>query len=124
MNNGKGHQLAPLNGRSVLEAVCPQCPLVTDITGLYRRLEILDRAKSDFIQIASHELRTPLALIKGYTEEVVTLEAGLQLLELLRLLTSLGSHRGDTLPYSFNAKIDFHGFVPTQRVKESGEIQL
>ena len=68
MNNGKGHQMAPLNGRSVLEAVCPQCPLVTDITGLYHRLEILDRAKSDFIQIASHELRTPLALIKGYTE--------------------------------------------------------
>ena len=67
-NNGNGHHLAHINDRSVLEAVCPHCPLVTDITGLYRRLEILDRAKSDFIQIASHELRTPLALIKGYTE--------------------------------------------------------
>ncbi len=68
MNNGKGHQPAHLNGGAVLEAVCPHCPLTTDITGLYQRLEILDRAKSDFIQIASHELRTPLALIKGYTE--------------------------------------------------------
>ncbi len=30
------------------------------------RLARLDRAKSDFIQIAAHELRTPLTVIKGY----------------------------------------------------------
>ncbi len=31
----------------------------------YRQLELLDRHKSDFIEVVSHELRTPLTLIKG-----------------------------------------------------------
>lgn len=34
----------------------------------YRRLELLDRNKSDFIQVVSHELRTPLTLIRGYSQ--------------------------------------------------------
>ncbi|MBN1178518.1 MAG: response regulator [Anaerolineae bacterium] len=34
----------------------------------YRHLEMLDRNKSDFIQIVSHELRTPLTLIKGFSQ--------------------------------------------------------
>ena len=63
-------------------------------------------------------------LIEGYSEEVVTLEAGLQLFQLLRLLTSLGSTATDKLEYRFLAKIDFKGFVPTQRVEETGEISL
>ncbi len=33
-----------------------------------RRLEKLDAAKSDFIQIASHELRTPLTQVRGYAD--------------------------------------------------------
>jgi len=33
----------------------------------YAHLELLDRNKSDFIQIISHELRTPLTLIQGYS---------------------------------------------------------
>jgi signal transduction histidine kinase len=33
-----------------------------------RRLERLDRIKTDFISIASHELRTPLTLLEGYTQ--------------------------------------------------------
>jgi signal transduction histidine kinase len=32
----------------------------------YEPLELLDRKKTDFIQIVSHELRTPLTLIQGY----------------------------------------------------------
>ncbi|HNT74742.1 MAG TPA: hybrid sensor histidine kinase/response regulator [Anaerolineae bacterium] len=34
----------------------------------YQSLELLDRNKSDFIQVISHELRTPLTLIQGYSQ--------------------------------------------------------
>ncbi|MGD8626384.1 MAG: response regulator [Anaerolineae bacterium] len=34
----------------------------------YRELELLDRNKSDFIQVIAHELRTPLTLIRGYSQ--------------------------------------------------------
>ena len=33
-----------------------------------RRLEKLDQAKTDFIEIASHELRTPLTQVRGYSD--------------------------------------------------------
>jgi signal transduction histidine kinase len=33
-----------------------------------RRLERLDRTKSDFISVASHELRTPLTVLTGYSQ--------------------------------------------------------
>ncbi len=62
--------------------------------------------------------------IEGYSEERVTLEAGLQLFELLRLLADLGLEATDTLDYKFSAKIDFRGFIPTQRVEESGTLRL
>lgn len=38
-----------------------------------RRLEKLDAAKSDFIQIASHELRTPLTQVRGYADMMADL---------------------------------------------------
>ncbi len=34
----------------------------------YRKLEALDRTKTDFIQVAAHELRTPLTVLRGYTQ--------------------------------------------------------
>lgn len=34
----------------------------------YDELALLDRSKSDFIEIISHELRTPLSLVVGYSE--------------------------------------------------------
>jgi signal transduction histidine kinase len=34
----------------------------------YTRLEQLDRAKSDFIEVASHELRTPITVLRGYSD--------------------------------------------------------
>jgi signal transduction histidine kinase len=39
-----------------------------DLTETNRRLEKLDAAKTDFIEIASHELRTPLTQIRGYSD--------------------------------------------------------
>lgn len=39
-----------------------------DLTESNRRLEKLDRAKTDFIEIASHELRTPLTQVRGYSD--------------------------------------------------------
>jgi LEA14-like dessication related protein len=65
-----------------------------------------------------------IAPIEGYGEGLVTLEAGLQLLELLRLMASLGTSESEPLVYRFNAKIEFNGYIPTQRIEESGEIIL
>ena len=39
-----------------------------ELTASNRRLEKLDLAKTDFIEIASHELRTPLTQIRGYSD--------------------------------------------------------
>ncbi|MFV8817338.1 LEA type 2 family protein [Haliea sp. E17] len=62
--------------------------------------------------------------IEGYSEETVTMQAGLELFQLLRLLADLGMEATDSLDYSFSAKIDFRGFIPTQRVAESGTLKL
>ncbi len=88
-----------------------------DIEGLSYSVEFMGR-----------ELITGVAKdvppIEGYSEGLVTLEAGLQLFELLRLLASAGNQGDGPLEYRFLAKIDFAGFVPTQRIEESGEIAL
>lgn len=62
--------------------------------------------------------------IDAYGEGIVTLDASLQMFQLLRLLASLGSAPTDALDYRFTAKIDFEGLVPTQRVEETGQINL
>jgi hypothetical protein len=63
-------------------------------------------------------------LIPAYSEEVVTLNAGINMFQFLRLLSGLGKTNADALSYSFSAKIDFNGFIPTQRVEESGVLDL
>ena len=88
-----------------------------DIAGISYTVDLLGR---EVISGVTNEVPA----IEGYSEEVVTLEAGLQLLQLVRLLTALGRTPADAIGYRFAAKIDFNGFVPTQRVEESGEITL
>lgn len=56
----------------------------------YDRLERLDKAKSDFIEVASHELRTPITVLRGYSdmllleESVIANEFQQQLVEGIR----------------------------------------
>jgi LEA14-like dessication related protein len=88
-----------------------------DIAGISYSIELLDR---ELVSGVTNEV----PLIEGYTEEVVTLDATLQLFQLLRLLAGLGRTPSDVLDYRFSAKIDFNGFIPTQRIEETGEIKL
>lgn len=62
--------------------------------------------------------------IDAYSEGVVKIQAYLQPFELMRLLANLGESGADKLVYKFSAKIDFHGFTPTQRIEETGRIAL
>lgn len=80
------------------------------------------------VEIQGKELITGMTnevpVLQPYSEEIVTLEAGLQLLPLLRLLATLGKDASDSLDYRLTAKIDFNGFVPTQRIEETGSFTL
>ena len=44
--------------------------------------------------------------------------------QLLRLLAGIGMEPTDSLDYRFTAKIDFNGFIPTQRIEETGSFTL
>lgn len=88
-----------------------------DIAGISYGIELLG-------QEVITGVTNDIPLIEGYSEEVVTLQAGLQLFQVVRLFTSLGTHPTDELAYRFSAKIDFNGFLPTQRIEETGEIRL
>jgi LEA14-like dessication related protein len=88
-----------------------------DIAGISYSVELLGK---ELITGVANDVQP----IEGYGEGDVTLEAGLQLLELLRLMASIGSAASEPLAYRFSAKIDFNGFIPTQRIEESGEIKL
>ena len=80
------------------------------------------------IALAGKEVITGVSkdipVIAGYSEGIVTLEAGLNLIQVLRLVASLGQTDIQNFTYRFTAKIDFSGLVPTQRVEEVGQISL
>lgn len=88
-----------------------------DIAGISYNVELLNK---ELISGVTNDVSP----IEGYGEGIVTLEAGLQLFELLRLMADLGTNKSEPLVYRFSAKIDFNGFMPTQRLEESGEITL
>ncbi|TDG13981.1 hypothetical protein E2F43_10840 [Seongchinamella unica] len=88
-----------------------------DVTGISYGVEIQGK---ELITGVTNEV----PVLQPYSEEIVTLEAGLQLLPLLRLLATLGKDASDSLDYRLTAKIDFNGFVPTQRIEETGSFTL
>ena len=88
-----------------------------DIAGISYSVDILDR---ELVSGVTNEV----PLIAGYTEEIVTLEASLQWFQLMRLITGLAQEQVSNLDYRFAAKIDFNGFMPTQRIEERGTIDL
>ena len=88
-----------------------------DIAGISYSIDILDR------ELVSG-VTSDVPLIPAYSEEVVTLNAGINMFQFLRLLSGLGKTNTDALGYRFSAKIDFNGFIPTQRVEETGVLNL
>lgn len=48
---------------------------ITELEEAYRKLEQLEKLKTDFISIVSHELRTPLTLISSYSQMLNILPA-------------------------------------------------
>lgn len=88
-----------------------------DIAGIAYSIEIMGK---ELILGVSDDIPR----IEPYGEQVVTLEAGLQLVGIVRLMASLGTTPTEALDYKFSAKIDFEGFLPTQRIEETGTVNL
>ena len=90
-----------------------------DIAGVSYSLELLGKE-------LFHGVTNEVPKIEAYSEEVITLEAGIQMFQVIRLLAKLGSapNTSDALAYRFAAKVDFNGLTPTQRIEETGEISL
>lgn len=88
-----------------------------DIVGISYGMELLGR---ELVSGVSNEVPR----IEGYAEERVVINAGVNLIELLRLLGQLGQGPGGDLAYRFHAKIDFRGLLPTQYVSEEGSLAL
>lgn len=88
-----------------------------DIVGISYNIDILDHT---LVTGVTNEVPR----IDAYSEQTVTLEAGVNLFQLLRLLGDLGQAPSEALDYRFEAKIDFKGLVPTQRVTETGSLAL
>jgi LEA14-like dessication related protein len=102
--------------RIVLRVINPNTQSL-DIAGISYGIEIMD-------QEVISGVTNDVPVIEGYSEGIVTLDAGLQLFQFMKLLTTLGRSRGEPLEYRFVAKIDFKGLVPTQRIEERGELAL
>ena len=106
----------PLQFEIVLRVLNPnEQPL--EISGISYSIAVRDR---EIIAGVANDI----APIRGYGEGLVILNAGLELFELLRLMVDLGINSAEPLEYRLNAKVDFYGFMPTQRIEKSGEIIL
>lgn len=88
-----------------------------NITGISYAVDLLGR---ELVSGVSNDIPR----IAAYSEQKVKLEAGVNLLQVLRLITELGQTSTDNLDYRFSAKIDFAGLMPTLRVSEKGSLSL
>jgi hypothetical protein len=88
-----------------------------DIAGISYSVALLDK---ELITGVTNDVSP----IEGYGEGIVTLNAEVQWLQLLSLMAAVGTTGSEPLVYRFAAKIDFIGYVPTQRLEESGEITI
>lgn len=88
-----------------------------DIAGVAYSVELRGR---ELLKGVSNEVPT----VPAYGSEVFTLDASLQVFQLVWLLADLSREQASSLEYKFAAKIDFEGLVPTQRVEERGTIDL
>jgi len=91
--------------------------LVLDIAGISYSIDVLD-------QELLSGVTNDVPVIQGYSEEEVVLEASANLFRVLPLLAEFGRNQSEALDYRFSAKIDYNGFIPTQRVEETGTIGL
>jgi len=79
-----------------------------ELTGAYRRLQKLDKAKTDFLNITSHELRTPLTQIRGNADilaDLLTQVDSKQATYLVKVANSV-SKATDRLESIYSAMLD------------------
>ena len=88
-----------------------------DIAGISYTLDVMDK---ELVSGVTNDV----PLIEGYSEEVVSLEAGINMFQFLRLIAGLGKSTAQEIEYRLSAKVDFNGFIPTQRVEETGVLKL
>jgi LEA14-like dessication related protein len=88
-----------------------------EIVGISHSIELMGR---ELVSGVTNEVPT----IEPYGEQVVRIESSLKMFQLIRLLAGFGLSPTDHVDYRLSAKIDFAGFMPTQRIEESGTLNL
>jgi PAS domain S-box-containing protein len=94
-----------------------------DLERAYSKLERLDKAKSDLLNVASHELRTPLSVVMGYGELLEAHPAVAGSSNLLRLANGVrgGARR---LQLILQDMLDVSAFERGKRTVAAAEVDL
>jgi len=62
--------------------------------------------------------------IEGYSEGIIKLTAGANLLEGIRFITGMAKNQDAPVEYRFQAKLDLAGIYPSLRISETGLLDL